>query len=206
MRALVTLVLGSILLLQGCPTTRINRLPASAPLSKPLTLTSDGEFVHKPSRYAFPVAIGGFQRTAMSQYDTKGLDVSVGYGPGLKECPVVLTIYVAPAPRMTFIGAEETVVRSLETRWLDSAYDHWKREIMQSHPDAILESEDQKTQLGAPGKKAVYTFGDRESKLYVFLVDLTWFLTYRETYPQSCSDQANAAIQDFFSQWRGRDH
>jgi len=105
---------------------------------------------------------------------------------------------------MSFIGADPAIVRSIEKRWLDADYSHWKQEIAYSHPGALLTSEGEASQDGNPGRKAVYSISSSESELFVFVVDQTWFLSYRETYPAACSAQAHAALKSFFSKWPGR--
>ncbi len=197
------LALASVMLLQGC-VSQINRLPNSGPLPQPLPISSSTDFTHLPSHYTFPLTVAGFNRVSLLQYDTKGLDISAGYNDSEPGCPIAMTIYVSPTPRMSFIGADPEVVRSMESSWLNAAYNHWKQEIMQGHPRAVLQSEDERTQDGMPAKKAVYAIEDSESDLFVFVVDRTWFLTYRQTYPASCSTRARSVIQDFFSKWSGR--
>jgi len=190
--------------LAGCPVTQLNRLPESSRLPQPKPIEAVGDFKHAPSGYAFPAQVAAFQRVAILQYDTAGLDVSAGYNLNLPECLIVLTIYVFPTPRMSFIGASPDVVRSLEDEWLDHAYNAAKHEIVQAHSDAALKTEDSRVQDGVPGKKAVYSIGSSESDLYVFVVHHSWFLEYRATYPSSCSDGARQAIGAFFKSWVGR--
>ncbi len=115
-----------------------------------------------------------------------------------------MTIYVYPAPRMSFIGADPAAVRSLESSWLDVAYNRSKQEITQQHPTAVLERIEEITQDGVPGKKAVYTIDGTESQLLVFVVDRTWFLKYRHTFPAQCAEQARKAIDEFHVHWQGR--
>jgi hypothetical protein len=189
--------------LSGCPVTQVNRLPEASPLAHPTAITAVGDFKHNPSGYLFPIQVGAFQRVGLLQYDTGGLDMSAGYNDALPGCLVALTIYIYPTPRMTFIGADPDVVRSLEGRWLDGAYTGAKAEIVRAHPDAVLGSEDATTQDGIPGKKAVYSIGKAESELHVFVVHHTWFLKIRATYPSQCSTQAREAIGTFHTAWTG---
>jgi len=190
--------------LAGCPVTQLNRLPESSPLPHPKPIPVLGDFRHAPSGYIFPAQVEAFQRVTILQYDTAGLDVSAGYNASLPECPIVLTIYVFPTPRMSFIGADPDVVRSLESGWLDHAYNAAKREILQAHADAVLKGEDARVQDGGPGKKAVYAIGNTESDLYVFVVHHSWFLEYRATYSGSCSERAHQVIDAFYKAWGGR--
>ena len=201
---LYTLTFAIITLgLSGCPVTQVNRVPESSPLAHPTAITAVGDFKHNPSGYLFPTQVGAFQRAGLLQYDTGGLDMSAGYNDALPGCLVALTIYIYPTPRMTFIGADPDVVRSLEGRWLAGAYTGAKAEIVRAHPDAVLASEDATTQGGIPGKKAVYSIGKAESELDVFVVQHSWFLKFRATYPSQCSTQAHDAIGTFHAGWTG---
>jgi hypothetical protein len=105
---------------------------------------------------------------------------------------------------MSFIGADPAVVRAQESQWLNSAYDRWKKEIVASHPNAQLATEDALVQDGVPGKKAVYAIDSDQSELFVFLEARTWFLTYRSSFPASCSANAHEQLQAFFASWHGR--
>ena len=199
---------GAIFLLQGCPVYQLNRLPESSPLSQPVFVSTSSSmaFTRAPSQFVFPATVSGFSRVDVIQYDSAGLDVSAGYNGGSPPCPVVLTLYVSPSPRMSFVGADPAVVRSMEGSWLDAAFNRWKKEIVQGHPDAKLQVEDGKTQNGVPGKKAIYSIGSEESQLFVFVIEREWILTYRHTFPAQCAEQANAILDEFYSSWRWRDH
>jgi hypothetical protein len=105
---------------------------------------------------------------------------------------------------MTFIGADPSVVRSLEEGWSGGGYAHAKEEIIRAHPDAVLEAEGATTQDGVAGKKAVYSIGRAESELDLFVVQHSWFLKFRATYPAACSTQAREALGAFRAIWTGR--
>jgi hypothetical protein len=202
--ALLRLLVGVAMVgLVGC-VTHFDRLPRSSPLPRPTPLAAVGEFRHAPSGYVFPLQVGAFQRVALLQYDTAGLDVSAGYNDAAADCPVVLTIYVYPTPRMTFIGADPALVRATEMQWLDGAYGAAKQEIARAHAGAILDSEDSRMQNGVPGKKAVYSIGSAQSELLLFVVEHAWFLEYRATYPAECASQGREALGSFFAAWQGR--
>ena len=125
--AFLLLAMASVCALQACPTSvyQLNRLPSSSPLPKAAPIPVSADYLHEPSRYAFPVTLANFQRVALLRYYTSGLDVSAGYNGGVPDCPIRLTIYVSPAPRMSFLGADPAVVHAQETQWLNSAYDRW---------------------------------------------------------------------------------
>lgn len=75
---------------------------------------------------------------------------------------------------MTFIGADPALVRSTEAQRLADGYHEAKLEIARAHTDATLDSEDSKTQNGVPGKKAVYSIGNTQSELFLFVVEHSW--------------------------------
>ena len=179
---------GAIALgLQGCPVYQLNTLPDSKPLPQPRAIADTTDFRHTPSGMTFPVSIPGYTRVALVQYDTAGLDISAGYHGMSLGCPIEMTEYVWPAPRMSFIGADPSVVRSVEKGWTDSAYQRWQKEIMHGHPDAVLRSEEEVTKNAVPGRRAVYSIGAEESELLVFVVGNAWVLSYRTTYPPQCA-------------------
>jgi hypothetical protein len=203
-KTLVCAAILSALSLQGCPVYRVDGRSTSTPLPKPRALSETGDFTHKPSGYMFPPTVASFRRADLIQYDTEGLDIGVGYDGGTKECPVALTVYVKPAPPMSFVGADPAVVQSLESDWLSSAYQRWKAEIAKAHPGAALKAEDSMTTDGYPARKAVYTIARDESELLVFLADHKWILTYRDTYPADCAVQATESLKQFGTDWHGR--
>jgi hypothetical protein len=205
LRTLSLLLILASGVLQGCPasTYQLNQLPSSSPLPQAVPIAASDDYVHTPSRYVFPVAVAHFQRVALMRYDTGGLDVSAGYNGGRPGCPVALTVYLSPAPRMSLVGADPAAVHSLEARWLSSAYEQWKAEIAHEHPQARLVQEDARVQAGVPGKKAVYAIGDDQSELFVFLEGQAWFMSYRMSFPASCSTEAHAELSGFFDGWSG---
>jgi len=190
--------------LSGCPVTQLNRTPASTALANPTAITAEGDFKHSPSGYLFPAQVGAFRRVNLIQYDTGGLDVSAGYNYALPGCLVAVTVYIYPTPPMSFVGADPNVVRSLEERWSESAYNEAKGQIARAHSEAVLEREEAATRDGIPGKKAVYSIGTAESELQVFVVRHSWFLKTRATYPSQCASQAREAMGEFYAAWIDR--
>jgi hypothetical protein len=173
--------------LLGCPTYQINRLPDSEPLAQAQPISSTTDFKRVPSGITLPLSIPGYTRVTLLQYDTAGLDISAGYHGLAPGCPIEMTEYIWPAPRMSFIGADPSLARSVEKGWVDHAYEHWQHEIVQGHPDAVLRSEEPVTKDTVPGKRAVYSIGAQESELLVFIVGNAWVLSYRATYPPPCA-------------------
>ena len=101
--------------LVGCPKYQLDQLPDSQLLTQPQPIAASGVYSHSPSGFACPEAVNGFRRVALLRYDTEGLHVSGGYNGGTQSCPIAVTLYVYPAPRMNFIGADAAVVQSLES-------------------------------------------------------------------------------------------
>ena len=201
--AMRAILLGLSLGLSACPVYQVNRLPESAALGQPIPLSVAGDFRHEPSQFVFPVAVGGFTRVAMMRYDSAGLHVSAGYNGGTPACPVIVTHYVYPAPRMQFLGADPAVVRSLESQWADAEYLRSKQEILHSHPGAALQNEDSRIEEAGPAKKAVFRINSNRSELFVFLRNRTWFLKYRHTYPEACAPDAQRSLDDFYKRLFG---
>jgi hypothetical protein len=66
-------------------------------LDEPVELHPTGDFAH-PAGFPMPERVGPFQRTAVTQYDVAGTDVSAGYVrvPDGEVQPVHATVYVYP--------------------------------------------------------------------------------------------------------------
>lgn len=190
----------------SCATTQINRLPETHPLSQPREIAAEGTYDHVPSHYRFPPQVNAFTRVGITQFDSAALDVSVGYNSSpMLACPVAMTIYLAPTPRMSFVGAAPEVVASLEADWLEHEFRRVQKEIMHAHPAATLEGEHPADGGPGPGREAVYTFEDKRSELRLFVVGHAWFLKYRITYPAYCADGAANEVAAFVAEWKGTD-
>lgn len=195
--ALVALALA----LCACPfagVTQLNRLPESEPLPEPELVNRPGPLRHEPTGFEFPERYADFERVTAYRYDSAGLDFSVGYNDPRPDCVVAATLYVYPAPRMSFVGASPQLVASMEERWLASEFARSKAEIERAHP-----------QLQSPLVAVVHTplLGDRVpspsfrfreagslSELRLQLYDRQWFLKSRFTYPESCRSDAEDRI------------
>jgi hypothetical protein len=80
----------------------------------------------------------------------------------------------------------------------------WIQEIIRADPDAVLETEGAATQDGVSGERSVYSIGKAESELDLLVVQHSWFLKIRATYPGQCSTQAREAMGAFRTAWTGR--
>lgn len=69
-------------------------LPALAASPKELTLDKDKPYVHAPSKFIFPTAVGRFERHAGYRYDIDGQNISIGYDRG--DLRMSATVYVYP--------------------------------------------------------------------------------------------------------------
>jgi len=193
--------IAALSLLTGCPTYKVNMLPQSQPLSRPIEIDSKGDYTHEPSHSVFPLSVADFARINMMRYDTNGLDVSGGYNQFSPQCKAALTVYIAPAAHMSFVGAAPDVVREVEKGWQLGAYERWKKEVMQFHQNAVLKLEDDRTQQGIQFKHASYAIGDSGSELGVAIVDDAWVLSYRVTYPLNCETTVSQGVTRFFDNW-----
>ena len=190
------------LILLGCPIYQLNRLPASESLAQPRALHHAGPYRHVHTNLEFPAAAAGFQRTALTQFDTTGLSIAGTYETPSISCPVLATLYVYPAPRMQFIGASPDVVRSLEQSWLETEYAHSRLEILDRYPDAESQSEGPITDRAFLGLRGVFAHASSQSELEVLIIDRQWFVKYRHTFPESCASTARAQLEAFHSALR----
>jgi len=195
MRRHLVALLAAFLL--GCPIYQLNRLPASEPLTQPRALHHAGPYRHVYTNLEFPAAVAGFERTALTQFDTAGLSVAGTYETRTSSCPVLATLYVYPAPRMQFIGASPDVVRSLEQSWVESEYARSRSELLNRFPDAQPRNEGPVTERPVLGRRGVFEHAPSLSELEVLLVDPQWFVKFRHTYPVSCASQARAQLESF---------
>ena len=98
----------------------------------------------------FPQAIGSFQRAMPSIYDRGGRDVSGGYNLLRQGNPIVVTVYVYPAPPLIAVGSPDYIINDARARLLKGEFVRREQEIEQSHPNAVLLRE-ARTVLAAGG-------------------------------------------------------
>ena len=83
---------------------------------EPQTLDVHGEFVHPTAGVRFPENVGGFVRTAITQFDDQGRDLAASYELGGSPDPFWATFYVYAADsgtndlREKFAGARRAVL------------------------------------------------------------------------------------------------
>ena len=159
---------------------------------------------------SFPASVGEFRRVTLVRYDADELDVSAGYNWGSQATEIVATVYIYPAPSLISIGSPPDVVASARTTLCNGEFERRKKEIVASHPGAMLISEgDVPTpQPGPtiPGKIASYEYEDAfqgvrqrlHSELYVYCyVGGKWAFEYRFTSPKDFP--ARDAISNFMA-------
>jgi hypothetical protein len=197
------LVLVSVVLV-ACGVYQVNTLPPSQVLDEPMSIQRPGPLVQPLSGLEFAESYGGFARVSAVRYDTEGLNLAIGYNDARPDCPIVLTFYIYPAPRMSFIGAAPSVVVAMQRSWLDAEYAQCKAEIAARH--AGLESPvDASTTTQISGeqlKGALFTYRERQvrSELRLFVWKLRWFVKYRITYPLACQELAGSRLTTLISE------
>lgn len=158
----------------------------------------DGMYVHAPSGFKFPEAVGTFARVGIDTYDDTGQDTSVGYNN--QSYLISATVYVYPAGELTSGGSPPN----------QAHFNAVKAAIEREHPQATAVVNDQRVTLGsAVGVKATYRLdalfaGARRpllSETYLFGSG-TWFVKYRFTYPEASHEQASAQIREFMDSLR----
>ncbi len=195
------LILGCLLLASAC-------LPAEDQLSEPITLTPAGEFTHSRTEFTFPESIGDFERVEVTQYDTSGKDVSVGYHLDSPDL-ITATVYVYPGRDVLNLGSDSDVVAATKDRLDQQEFEGAKDAILASAPGLTPASEDQSFVISSPseqvGRRAIFQGqGLIDGALTVLRTEVDlfgfgdWFIKYRFTYPGE-SSTAHGLILDFMN-------
>jgi len=170
---------------------------AQAP-DQPKKLNPSGAYVHRATGFTFPVALGKFTRTAITEYNQEKTDVSAGYGKVAGQESVAITVYVYPAPPLTSIGSPQTVIDDARQHLCTQVWEGLKVEIAQAHPDAELLSLEQIdspfSSFRKPGHRAVFRFTGNlggkeqpvrsEADLFCYAGG-QWLVAYRTTAPDA---------------------
>ncbi|MDI9433412.1 MAG: hypothetical protein QM570_16975 [Planctomycetota bacterium] len=168
------------------------------------TIEVEGPFRHEPSGMVFPAQVAAFTRVEIQLYDTEGHDAGVGYAlPSLTE-PIIVTVYVFPAPSLA-AGARRTPS-------FDEDYEATTREIARGQSGRTLVAEQDIVRhhngKACPGRMATYDYegsfahfeGQIRTHLYLFgPFEGTWFIKYRITHPRKVD--ASERIGEFMDQW-----
>jgi hypothetical protein len=188
-------------LLAGCPVTSIPpSRPSSHTLSEPVPEPATGPYVHAPSKVTFREVVAGFARDRILRFDSAGLDVGVGYNLAELPCGAAVTVFVAPAPRMTYLMADPAAVQSTQADFLQRYFAASRAEIPKFHPGAQILSEGPavlRNPAERAGLKALFSFS--ESELDVFIFHKAWFVKYRVTYPEACAAAMSPRVAAFMA-------
>jgi hypothetical protein len=146
--------------------------------------------VHRHSGFRFPQAAGDYVGVSPTQYDDKGLDVSVGYN-NTKLLGLAVTVYVYPCP-----GGDAGFA---------GQYDQCKAEVRAAHQkvqvlsDEALESAP--NGVRSRGGKAVFSFEDDLGGVRLSSVSELWLFSrkgflikFRATYPDAMKAQAESSV------------
>lgn len=206
MRLLVTVLLA--LMLSGCPfggVSQMNRIPHSAPLSEPELFNRPGILRHDPTGFTFSERYDNFQRVNSYRYDQDGIQVSIGYNDRRPGCLIVATIYIYPAPRMTFIGASPKAVASLQQRWLRDEFASSKADVESAHPNLQERPSQPSTACDSEsvvqGPSFHFAESDLLSEMHLLIYDRQWFVKCRFTYPKTCEAEARARLDTLTRQF-----
>ena len=64
-------------------------------------------FTHAPSGFAFPSAVGRFERVSQNGFGPGGNDVGVGYNLTVPGSEMFVTLFVTRAPRLTGLAGDQ---------------------------------------------------------------------------------------------------
>ncbi|OWJ64270.1 hypothetical protein [Inquilinus limosus] len=192
-------------------------------LSQPGEVAVQGRYVHAGSGLAFPAggAAAGtrFTRVTVTQFDTKGLDVSANYDVPTPSGRMRISAYVYPVP-LAFNLVSPTPAADSTAQDLDSGLRNTvcqqevgrrETELTTLHPEAELIREDTVAaphgETKVPGTVAIYETSDFinstpkrvRSELYIFCyVQDRWIVKYRVTPVQDRTSEA--ILADFMKQ------
>ena len=191
----------------GCPTMK--------PLDRPQPLLIPGEYTNALSGIVFPEIVGSFIRAQITQFDRDGKDMGGRDNYNAPVSPIIMTVYVLPAPRVISMGSPPDVVASARNQVFKNYFEGAKRQIVAAHPDAKLVYDGKRT-LDHEGEShtgllAMYEFkfgfpygqDDAHSSLLLFQ-QKDVLIKYRFTYPAKAAEELEPVITEFMSalQWR----
>jgi hypothetical protein len=193
------------LFLFGCPGT-VTRFsaPRSDYLTEPKTIHESGDFEHQTSGMVFPKDIDEFTRVKLTQYDIEGHNISVGYNSLNPKGNLICTVYVYPAPPMTYLNASDGAVTYLNKKYLTNETERVKSEILKYHPDWIQVSEGESNlHQTYEGKMVVFKYQEKSfsgsfdiiSSAHIYYADYKWFVKLRCTYPSISAEYNETKIQ-----------
>lgn len=158
----------------------------------------------------FPESIGRFQRVQVTEFAPGQKNIGVGYNLYDPENPIIMTVYVRPAPTVINIGSPPEVVAIASQHLFARALETEKASIMNAHPNARLISDGAfvLTEAGRKheGHESIFEFQytfwgtpeDAFSRLYLFRHN-DWFIKYRITSSKGAEESAKKAISSFMT-------
>lgn len=186
---------------------------AQAP-DQPEQLNPAGNYVHHPTGFTFPPALGVFRRSGVTEYNREKTDVSADYDKVAGGQSVATTVYVYPAPALTSIRSPQAVVDDAKDHLCTQVWEGIKADIVRAHPDAELISLDQ---IASPspsfkqrGHRATFRFtGDfgggnqslrSEAELFCYAAG-GWLVAYRTTAPAAFDYRSDLTALMHALQW-----
>lgn len=187
----------------GCSTTQ------RGILAIPQELKKTDKFIH-PSGFTFPVSVSSFRRVALTQYDTVGENISAGYNSAYPREPLLITVYVYPAPNIVSIASPSNVVAAARSKITDTLIRGVKSDVYGAHPGAILITESPtsiaKAGTSHGGWKATFEFDGKafnapdrvrsHAYLFTFVAD-RWIVKYRFSHLRTA--EVGKDIEDFLA-------
>ena len=186
-----------LMLLSGCPGQTL----------RPQPLRPD-QVGHREAGIVFPETVAGLPCVEVRTYDAKGLDVSAVYALLDVSNPVVVTVYVYPASKLTSIGSPADVVATARRRLTDAHFEQVKREVVKRHPDASLLADTEATMVfrgeSLYGRSATFTARDPSAGRTQWIMTHAevfafgkWVIKFRVTHPASTEGSAKGMIDAF---------
>lgn len=166
----------------------------STPPFEPVTVQATGDYQQFHTGLTFPESVVQFKRTSITQFDSSGSNIGIGYNLDSKK--IAVTIYSYPAPKVSSFGSPENVIKQAEKGLFDNVYHHNKQAIMTKYQDARLISESgyQPPQVttGYMGMQSSfaytgYVLGQKQLvKSYLYLIQFEGkHFKYRITHPDN---------------------
>jgi hypothetical protein len=169
-------------------------------------IRATGTWKHPASEFSFPTQFGAFKRVAITQYDSGGKNVGVGYEAKARDVGVVLTLFVTPPQRDTSGNALDLAAQYPSERAAVIKHHAAVRTIEEWTPARTPNAE------AAAGYAATFRFQEVfegytqeiESLLFLYTFE-GWVVKYRITYAWSQRERARRLGEAFVSafRWRG---
>ncbi|NQT71845.1 MAG: hypothetical protein HQ553_03625 [Chloroflexi bacterium] len=174
--------------------------------SEPTTLANDGPYTHEITGIIFPSEVSSFYRSDITQFDSKGKDISCSYKLPYLSSPVTVSVYVYPAEHLKSNNDPATIMSQLQVHAdkisdeLSGYYSEFK--IISKDP-AIL-NHNGTTHNGVSIRyqyEQDVGLGLRDYMSYLYLFhNNDCFVKYRATFPIEQLDKIDPHIQNFLDE------